>query len=142
VRGSGVLPVAKVNYRIRVVLTFAGLATCAALFGKCNAAGCTHIGNSGAKKLWFNGFRFAQSEHASGLYHAEIDLAYNEDNWEKWLQVDKQELKTTRFAIFDTAGVPTGLLDNRRVWESLDLGYEDRVWITTGDFSPLDGYVT
>jgi len=142
VAGSAIIPVPKVTYRIRVVLTSAGLATCAALFGKSNAAACANIGGAGIKTLWFNGFAFRQSEHASTLYQAVIDLAYHAANWDNWLKVKKKEQKAVRFQLFDTAGADTGIKQTQLIWQPTADAVESRRIIATGDFAALNGYVT
>lgn len=142
VAGSGVIPVPKIDYTIHVVLTSAGLAVCAALFGKSNAAACADIGGAAIKTLWFNGFHFVESEESPGLYHTTIKLAYNTDTWEEWLKVEKQEKVSVEFPRFDTAGADTGRKNCYAIWQSLDTPViENRVILGTGNFAAINGYV-
>jgi len=143
IQGSAIVPTPTWNYKIRVALTSSGLATCKALFGLSNAAACADIGAAGAKTLWFHGFSFKQSEHASSLYHCWIDLAYYADNWDNWLKVVTKEQKAVRFQLFDTAGVDTGLKNTRAVWlpTTEPPTIESRRIIAAGNFSPINGYV-
>jgi len=141
VTGSAVVPVPKIEYTIRVVLTSAGLAVCAALFGKINAGACADIGGAAAKTLWFNGFHFIESEESPGLYHTTVNLAYNADDWDSWLTVEKQEKMSVSFPVFDTAGADTGRKNTYAFWQSTGDPIEDRVILGTGDFGAINGYV-
>lgn len=151
IHGSAYVGVPKWNYRIRVVLTSAGLAACKAIFGMSNVAACPSIGigGSGIRTLWFHALDFVQSAYASILYQCIIHLAYHDANWDTWLQVEKEEAVAIKFDLFNNATPPVKVgTQSRVVWQSVSEGtppgpvFENRHVIAAGDFSAINGYCT